>query len=429
MTATEHTRSSTTKITKRCSCPPAYDGDRRRVPCPRLREARHGSWGFVVDLGTGPDGKRRQLRRGGFPTKAAAEVELTRLRRERDAGTYTDARGITVGSYLAGWLARKVSAGELRPTTARSYRGHLDGHLLPHLGRLPLGDLRVNHVDQLLDHIRSANATSARPVGPATQRRIVATLRSALSDAVSDRLLSWNPASHAKIAKATRPKVHPWSAAEVSSFLDAVVGERDAALWHLAVFSGLRRGELCGLRWTDLELDAARLVVRQQATQVGHEVVYGPPKTASGDHRVVSLDAVTVAVLRSHKAATAAELSPLGTGVHRLRPGLRPRGRGGPAPRDGHPPVRPAGDRRRAPPGAAPRSQARVRQPGHGGRGAAPHREQAARAQLGCDHLRHVQPPAGRSRRGGRGAGGRPGAPADADDGPALGLSDPVPRL
>jgi len=300
-------RSSTAKIAKRCSCPPVYDGDGRRVPCPRLREARHGSWGFVLDLGAGPDGKRRQVRRGGFATKTAAEVALTQLKSTRDEGTFTDSRGLTVGNYLTSWLARKVSAGELRPTTARSYRQHLDGHLLPHLGRLPLGDLRVHHVDTLLDHIRSANATSARPVGPATQRRIVATLRSALSDAVSDRLLSWNPASHAKIAKATRPKVHPWTGAEVGSFLDAVAGERDAALWHLAIFTGLRRGELAGLRWTDVELDAARLVVREAAAQVGHSVVYGPPKTASGDHRVVALDAVTVAVLRSHRAAQAAE--------------------------------------------------------------------------------------------------------------------------
>ncbi len=300
------TRSSTAKIAKRCSCPPAYD-DGHRVPCPRGREARHGSWTFVADLGTGPDGRRRQVRRGGFATKAEAARELTRLKRERDAGTYTDARGITVGSYLSGWLARKVAAQELRPTTARSYRQHLDGYLVPHLGRLPLGDLRVGHVDQMLDGIRKANATSTRTVGPATQRRIVATLQSALSDAVSDRLISWNPASHAKIAKAGRPKVAPWSAAEVTMFLDAVAGERDGALWHVAIFTGMRRGELCGLRWSDVELDAARLAVKEQATQVGHLVYYGVPKTASGDHRAIALDAVTVAVLRAHRAGQAAE--------------------------------------------------------------------------------------------------------------------------
>ena len=302
---TDRARSSSTRISKRCSCPPAYDGG-RRVPCSRLREARHGSWGFVVDLGTGPDGRRRQVRRGGFATKTAAEVELTRLKGSRNDGTYTDARGVTVAGYLTEWLARKVTAGELRPTTARSYRQHLDGYLVPHLGRLPLGDLRVHHVDAMLDAIRKANATSARPVGPATQRRIVATLRSALSDAVKSRLLSWNPASHAKIGKATRPKVDPWSTTDVGAFLDAVAGERDAGLWHLAVFSGLRRGELCGLRWSDVELDATRIVVREQATQVGHAVLYGPPKTASGE-RVVDLDDVTVAVLRAHRAAQAAE--------------------------------------------------------------------------------------------------------------------------
>lgn len=135
-----------------------------------------------------------------------------------------------------------MPAGELRPTTARSYRGHIDNHLVPQLGRLPLGDLRVHHVDGMLDGIRKANASSARAVGPATQRRIIAIPRSALKDAASNRLLSWNPAAHAKIEKAVRPKVNPWTSAEASAFRDAVAGERDAGLWHLAVFTGLRRG-------------------------------------------------------------------------------------------------------------------------------------------------------------------------------------------
>ncbi len=289
-------RSSTAKIAKRCSCPPAYDGDVHRVPCPRLRRP-----GTVLGVRgrprhrpgrEAPAGPPRGVCDQGGGGAAADPAEAGARRRHLDRRPRDHGR-----SYLAGWLARKVTAGELRPTTSRSDRQHLDGYLLPHLGRLPLGDLRVRHVDQLLDHIRKANATSPRPVGPATQRRVIATLRSALGDAVSDRLISWNPASHAKIARATRPKVAPWTAPEVSAFLDAVAGERDAALWHLAAFTGLRRGELAGLRWTDVELDVARLVVREAAAQVGYSVVYGPPKTASGDHRVVSLDAVTVAVL------------------------------------------------------------------------------------------------------------------------------------
>lgn len=190
----------------------------------------------LVVIGGGAAGlaaARTGARRGARTLLVHDGTTVARIARTEDAVALSD-EGIDV---------RRGRAREVLPIG-----------LVPHLGRLPLGDLRVHHVDGMLDAIRTANATSARPVGPATQRRIIATLRSALSDAVKSRLLSWNPAGHAKIGKATRPKVDPWSTTEVGAFLDSVAGE----LGHLAVFSGLRRGELCGLRWSDVELNATR---------------------------------------------------------------------------------------------------------------------------------------------------------------------------
>ena len=198
---------------------------------------------------------------------------------------------------MTGWIDDKVANG-LRPTTERSYRQHLRDHLVPRLGRLRLRDLRPGHVEAML---RTVNA------GPSTVRRVHATLRSALSDAKRRRLVSYNAAVDVALPKAARPKVQPWEPAELGRFLDHAAGDRLGVLFEVMAASGLRRGEACGLRWADVDLERGRLVVRQQVVVIGHELMTGPPKTASGDARVVDLDDGTVGALLGHRLAQDAE--------------------------------------------------------------------------------------------------------------------------
>ena len=116
-----------------------------------------------------------------------------------------------------------------------------------------------------------------------------------------------NVAELAEWPRYHRPRVRPWQPAMFAVFLDQIDGDRLAPLFHLAGHAGLRRGELCGLRWQDIDLAGRVLVVRQQVVQVGHRVVVGRPKTASGEDRPVDLDAGTVGVLRAWKRLQAAE--------------------------------------------------------------------------------------------------------------------------
>ena len=149
--------------------------------------------------------------------------------------------------------------------------------------------------------LRTVNA------GPSTVRRVHATLRSALSDAKRRRLVSYNAAVDVALPKAARPKVQPWEPAELGRFLDHAAGDRLGMLFEVMAASGLRRGEACGLRWADVDLERGRLVVRQQVVMIGHELMTGPPKTASGDARVVDLDDGTVGALLGHRLAQDAE--------------------------------------------------------------------------------------------------------------------------
>ncbi len=295
---------------KRCGCPPEYDARGRAKACPK----RHGSWTYVVDVGRDPaSGQRRQLKRSGFRTQTEASAALAEVMTEVEDGRYRDDGRRTVESFLREWIESKVANG-LAATTARSYRQHIDAYLVPHLGHLRMRDLRPAHVSRMLRALAESNETRARKIGPTSLRRVHATLRSALNDARREGLVKTNAATDATVPKAERPKVRPWEAEELGAFLDHATADRLGTLFELVALAGLRRGEACGLRWSDVDLMRGLLVVRQQVVQVDGQtyacgtcggthrgIVFGAPKTSSGDARRIDLGERGVGVLLAQR--------------------------------------------------------------------------------------------------------------------------------
>jgi len=296
---------TTDPITRRCGCRDVA-GRLLDVRCPRLAEREHGSWSFRVDV-PGPGGKRRQVRRTGFPTKAAARAEYERLRVEVRDGMHVDTGKVTVGQWLDEWLAGR---GKIRETTRASYTSHIECHLRPHLGHVQLSALRATHIEAAYREIVAGNAArleaGKRATGPATIARVHATLRAALNTAVRRRMIPQNVASYVELPSSSRPPVVVWLPADVGAFLDRLdaTADRLGPLFHLVIAAGLRRGEACALRWADVDLDRGSLRISRSRSTIGFRVVEGAPKT-KGSARTLSLDAGTVAVLRAHRKAQA----------------------------------------------------------------------------------------------------------------------------
>jgi integrase len=282
-------------VYRRCACRDA-SGTQLGSHCPKLGSKGHGSWYFVLDLPSA-DGKRRQMRRGGFATKREAKKAAEKVSGRADAGQVINDRE-TTGEWLEAWLAGKRS---IRAGTARGYEAHIRNHLIPKLGRIPLEKLRPADIAVAYVAIEAERPEGRRPVGPATIRRIHATLRASLTAAVKQQRLPYNPALHVELPQVRRPKVSPFEPEELGAFLDAAGNDRLGPLYELYAMSGLRRGEALGLRWSDLDLEHGVLIVRQQLVQLGHQIMFGPPKTASGEHRKVELDSGTVGVLLGHQ--------------------------------------------------------------------------------------------------------------------------------
>ena len=265
----------------------------------------------VLDVGVDENGKRKQKWLCGFTSRADAERALTETLASLDRGTYIEPSKLSLERYLLDeWLP--ACAARIRATTVESYRDLIERHVTPAIGNVPLASLTPLALTKFYGSLlTSGRVRGTGGLSPRTVRYVHAIIRKAMSDAVGWRLLPSNPCDGAvppSAAAARSPEMKVWTADQLRAFLDFTRDDRDYIAWHLAATCGLRRGEVCGLRWSDLALDATppTLAVRQQLVESMYRLTFAPPKTARGK-RLVVLDPVTVAALRAHRRRQAAE--------------------------------------------------------------------------------------------------------------------------
>ena len=274
----------------------------------------------MVDIGRDPaTGKRRLKSVGGFRTRRDAERALAKMIQQINDGLYVQPSRKTLAEYLPEWLQAARLRG-LRQTTLVGYEVMITRHLIPRLGALQLRELTPAHLNDLYVELLERGRLQ-RPGGlsPRTVRAAHTILRRALRDAVRQGLLTRNvadladPPSAAAARAEARKSVKTWTPAQLRQFLDRTCEHRLYPAFLVGAMTGMRRGEVLGLRWTDLDLDAARLTITQTLVAPRYELVFSEPKTAAG-RRTVALDDRTVAVLREHRRQQAAERLAFGRG-------------------------------------------------------------------------------------------------------------------
>ncbi|MFD7321391.1 tyrosine-type recombinase/integrase [Streptomyces sp. NPDC059875] len=226
------------------------------------------------------------------------------------------------GDYLTYWLAA-IAPTRLKPATLNSYEGLSRLYIRPALGKKRLNRLSPTDVrlflaafkDGCLCCLRGVDA--ARPTDEQTccavrkccERRpsartvqyVHAVLRSALQQAVREELIARNVAKIVETPTVKREEVHPLDAGEARLLLKTARPHRLYALWLLLVSTGLRRGEVLGLTWADVDLAAGQLRVRRNLQRIKRELIFGTPKTARSI-RTVSLPKRCVDALTAHRA-------------------------------------------------------------------------------------------------------------------------------
>lgn len=267
-------------------------------------QAADGRWRGAVTW-TAPDGTRSR-RVVSAPTSIEARARLDQLRAELRLGTIAPAgSATTVGDYLAGWIERHRA--HVRPSTWRTAESYVRVYLIPALGRLPIARLSAADVERALaSFVRNGRPVLAgdkrrrSPVSPVTAGHVRATLRSALAAAQRDGLVGRNAAADARAPQVPHRAVTYLGAADVRRLLTATVEEPLGPLYAVAATTGLRRGELLGLRWADIE-GGALTVRRSMARDAAGGWSASEPTKSTRSRRTIPLPAMTLEALEAQR--------------------------------------------------------------------------------------------------------------------------------
>jgi integrase len=244
----------------------------------------------------------KQRTKGGFQTRREAEVFLMDTISALRSGRFAEPSKVTVAEYLIErWLPGRAAS--LRPSTLDGYRRIVERHVVPAVGHLRLQHLSADQLDVLYAKLLSDG------LAPKTVRNVHTTIHKALRDAVRKDLVPRNVADAADAPKLTRPgekRMKTWTPAEVTTFFEAIAEHRLAIAYVLAATTGMRRGEILGLRWNDVDIKGRRLTITRTILSVAYEITEGTPKTAKG-RRSIALDAETARLLGQHRALQSAE--------------------------------------------------------------------------------------------------------------------------
>jgi integrase len=274
---------------------------------------------FVVDVGDDPQtGKRKQVTRT-FDKRKEAVAEYERIRHQSREGTYVVPSKVTVSEWVDTWL--RSATLDVEEHTKRSYqdamrpvRDHLGAKLLQRLDEDDLDGL----VTYMLTSARKQGGKAGTGLGIRSVELTLGRLRAALNLAIRRRLVLRNVAAFTKIprearkkAATTRKKRTPWTAEEVKVFLLGITGERLHGVMLLSLM-GLRPAEVCGLRWSDVDLvDGILRVGENTRTLVAGEVVEKSAKSESGK-RTLPVPAPALAALKAFRRQQATERLKLG---------------------------------------------------------------------------------------------------------------------
>ena len=278
-----------------------------------IRRRGRGSWAVVVDEGRDETGKRRQRWHTVRGTKRDAERELTRILNSLHEGMYVEPSRISVAEFLKRWLVDGAS-GSVSGKTLERYTEIVNSNVVPSLGGYQLAKLQPLHIQTFYSAMLATGRRDGRGgLSPQTVLHIHRVLHRALQQAVRWQLLVRNPAAAVQTPSAPRSTVQVLDATETATLLRRAEGMRIHTPIVLAVSTGMRRGEIAALAWTEVDLDSRPASVRviRSLEQTKGGLRFKVPKTAMGA-RTIPLPSFAATALRRHKSQQAAARLRLG---------------------------------------------------------------------------------------------------------------------
>ncbi|NQV22123.1 MAG: site-specific integrase [Rhodospirillales bacterium] len=277
-----------------------------------IRKRGLKSWAIKVELPRDPvTGKRRTKWHTVRGTKRQAEIELTRLLHEINTGQYAEPSRMSVAQYLEHWL-ETYAQHNVSGKTFERYEQIVRSHLVPGLGSLKLAHLAPMHVQEYLANgLANGRVDGKGGLSPQSVKHHYRVLSQALRQAVRWQVLARNPCASVDPPRVPRREMAILDHQQAAQLLKSAEPRPEYVAVLLALTTGMRRGEILALRWSDVDLNGRTLAVRQTLEQTRAGLNFKQPKTPRS-RRAISLASIAVQALHRHRIAQATERLRLG---------------------------------------------------------------------------------------------------------------------
>ena len=271
-----------------------------------IRKRKDGRWEGRYTAGYDPESGKRIIKNVLGKTQAEVKEKLKKAIEKNVGIDYGRAKTYTVGNWLEVWYENYAKI-KMRPSTYLTYHGYIENHIKPQLGKIPLNDLTTLNLQQFYKKLLAEGRverieSQKQPKGLSTKtvRNIHQIISSALKLAVEQRLIARNPADGCALPKVEHKEMKTLTADQLSAFFQEAKDSGVYELYYLDLATGLRRGELLGLKWTDVDLDRGVLKIQRAISRQNGKVVEAPLKTKNA-YRTLPLSADAISVLKMQK--------------------------------------------------------------------------------------------------------------------------------
>lgn len=262
-------------------------------------------WEARITVGHDP-GTGRQIQRS-FSGKTQKEVreKMQAAAVELNEGTYQQPSKMTVGEWMDIW-ARDYLGG-VKPMTVVNYEQHIKNQIRPALGAIKLEALNTHTIQSFYNDLRKSHGEK-KGLSAKTIKCIHSILHEALQQAVAVGYIRFNPSDACELPRVEKKEVKPLDSEAIGAFLKAIQGHRFEILYLVTLFTGMRRGEVCGLTWDCVDLDKGTILINKQLQNIpGQPGVYRLVSSKNGKGRTITAAPTVVAALKRQKAKQSAD--------------------------------------------------------------------------------------------------------------------------